>query len=366
MVLVVCSSVFQLYVSVVLKKTLLRDKKVDLILTDATPAFNELAQNEELCKLFNPVKQVKVSANINKLNRLQKSKYGQMFFELFPNRYAKKIWKINAKKYDECYFSSYTTPNVFLQYAVKKKNKKTKIHLYEDGISTYLVRNNQRIRSPKFIGRIFKVRRIEELVDDVLLFEPNLMCLSEYKNIVQIPKPFEVEGVIESLNSIFAKTDYSIKENFVFFEESFNNDGYITNDVDLINKVYELCEGKDFILKHHPRNRIDRFKTILPTLDAPIFWEAYLHDHNVDDKVLVTVSSNTVFVPHLLHGCKPTVVMLYKIFNGTSPILGSGNFENYIDKYLKLYDSYTNAKFYIPETVEEFEQIIKKLKKEEK
>jgi len=35
-----------------------------------------------------------------------------------------------------------------------------------------------------------------------------------------------------------------------------------------------------------------------------------------------------------------------------------------VEKYLNHYEDYTKKKFYIPETVEEFQQIIQKLKQE--
>lgn len=364
MILVACGSLFQLYVAIFLKKFFLQDKEVDLVLTDATPCFAALHKNEKLQELFHEVRFAKINENSKTLNRLQKSKYGQMLFEIFPKSYVKRIWEIDVKKYTECYFSSYTKPNVFLQYAIKRNGEGTKIHFFEDGISTYLLRNCQRLRLPTALRKLFCVHSVEELVDDVYVFEPELVCLEEYKNLVRIPKPQEWQGITTLFNEIFDSPDYEIEERFVFFEESFNNDGYVTNDSELIEQLWESCEGKDFILKHHPRNSVDRFKAVLPTMEVPIFWENYLLTHSIDDKVLVTVSSNTVFVPHLLCGCEPTVVMLYKIFNGTSPILGSGNFESYVEKYLSFYSKYAKKKVYIPETLDEFKEIIKNLKRE--
>ena len=360
----VCSSVFQLYVAILIKKVFYNDKEVDLVLTDATPRFETLSKSEKLSDFFHCVYFAEICKNEEALNRLQRSKYGRMFFEIFPCQYVKKIWGLDVKKYAECYFSSFTLQNLMLQYAIKKNGENTKIHMFEDGISTYIVKNGQTIRTPQLFRKIFRICSIEEVLDDVYVFAPELVCLKEYKNLVVLPKPQEIEGLYEIYNEVFGRTDYQIKEKFIFFEESFNNDGYITNDTDLINMLWKECEEKDFVLKHHPRNKVDRFKTILPTIEAPIFWENYLLNNSIDNKVLVTISSNTVFIPHIISNAKPKVVMLYKIFNGTSPILGSGNFETYVERYLKYYEEYTKNKFYIPETMEEFQNIIKKLKTE--
>ena len=366
MILFVCSSVFQLYVAIIIKKVFLRDKVVDLILTDSSSVFECLCKNEELNSLFNSVKWVSVSKNLSKLNRLQRSKYGQCFYEIFPKKYAKKIWGVNLKKYNVCYFSSYTRPNILLQYAIKKSCKKNKVHVFEDGISTYLLQNMQKSSVPKLLKKFFKVREIESIVDDVYVFEPNLLCVNCYKKIIEIPKPTLVEGVLDLFNHVFKGVDYKINEKFIFLEESFNNDGYVTNDSDFIYRLWECCRKTDFILKHHPRNRLDRFKTKLPTVENAIFWEHYLLLNSLNNKVLVSVSSNTVFVPHIISDKqKPTVILLYKLFNGTSPILGSGNFENYVKKYCNHYSAYTKEKFYIPETMQEFEELIKVLKVKE-
>lgn len=364
MILMVCSSVFQLYVAILIKKTFLRDEKVDLVLTDATPRFSTLYKNKRLATLFHSVRFAEICKNEKRLNRLERSKYGKMYFEMFPRRYTKKVWGIDVKQYYECYFSSYTKQNVFLQYAIKKNGKDVKIHMFEDGISTYIVKNGQAVRAPRLLRKIFNIHSIEELISDVYVFEPELVCLQEYSNLITLPKPQEIEGLSEIYNEVFGEIDYQIKEKFVFFEESFNNDGYVTNDSELINMLWELCDRKDFILKHHPRNSVDRFKTVLPTIEAPIFWENYLLSHPLENKVLVTVSSNTVFVPHIISNVQPTVVMLYKIFNGTSPILGSEYFNTYVAKYLKHYNDYTKTKFYIPETIEEFKEAIQKIKRE--
>ena len=365
MILMVCSSVFQLYVAVVLKNTLLKEKETELVLTDSPPLLRAMAENEKIKQCFDTVRFVPISENIKKLNRLEKSRFGHVFFEMFPRLYAKKVWEIDVEKYEESFFSSYTLQNVMLQYAMKNGRKDVKIHCFEDGISTYLLKNLISLKTPSFLARIFQVKPIEELVDDVYVFEKELVCVDGYKDVVSIPKPKKIEGLSNKLNNIFdGLEEYSIQEKFVFFEESFNNDGYTTNDAELIHTLWEELGMEDFILKHHPRNRMDRFKMVLPTM-PPIFWENYILNHNINDKVLVAVSSNTMFVPHLLCGCEPTLVLLYKIFGGTSPILGNENFTVYVDKYLKAYPEYANKKVYVPETIEQFKEIIQKLKKKE-
>ncbi len=365
-VLFVCSSVFQLYVAITIKIIFFQDRCVDLVLTDSTPVFRQLYLNKKLISLFNNVKFVEVGKNIGKLNRLQRSKYGQCFYEIFPKKYVKKVWEIDVKDYQELFFSSYIKQNVLIQYAIKKSCKKNKVNVFEDGISTYLLKNMQKSYVPPFIKKLFKIKEVEKCVDNVYMFEPNLMCVGGYKNIIKIPNPTTNKEVITVLSEIFEDNGYKIKEKFIFLEESFNNDGYTTNDVELIHNLYDYCERKNFILKHHPRNRLDRFKTVLPTMEKNIFWENYLLKNSLDDKVLVAVSSNTVFVPHIiLNEQKPTIILLYKIFKGTSPILGSENFEKYVEKYYKLYSDYTKDKMFIPQTIQEYEEIIRKLAMEE-
>lgn len=354
----ICSSMFQLFTALTIKQHFLKDEDVDLILTDSTPAFMQLSKNDKLASIFKNVYFVPNNEKSNKFNRIVKSKYYRRLFELFPKHYLNKIYKNKWCKYTDIYFSSFNTFSLHLQAYLYSKNKSLKTHLFEDGISTYLIRSKYNWRISDATRHLLKIKNFEDRFDDAFFFEPDLICFDYGFPTVTIPKPNTIPQLAEKLDSIFEESSNEITEKFIFFEESFNNDGLITNDAELIDTLWEVLDKKDFILKHHPRNRTDRFRQLLPNINFPLFWEHYIIKHNIDDKIIVTVSSNTSFVPYILNGCKPTIVLLYKIFNGTSPILGSGNFEKYVEQYLK----YTGCKVYIPETIEEFKKIILNLR----
>lgn len=358
MQLMMCSSMFQLYTAIAIKLQFLKDEEVDLLLTDATPAFEKLSKNPELSKLFNSVYFAPYIKASNGFNRIVRSKYYRRLFELFPKHFINKVLKQKWNNYSDVYFSSFNLMALRMQDYLSKKNKNLKTHWIEDGISTYLMMGQYKWSLPESARKRLGIKDFQERFCDVYLFEPSLACLKYDFPIVEIPKPNGIPGLVDAFDAIFMENDNEIEEKFIFFEESFNNDGYTTNDAELINTVYEKLGKKDFVLKHHPRNRMDRFTEVLPTVDFPMFWEYYFFKHNIDDKVLVTVSSNTSFVPYILAKAKPTVVLLYKIFNGTSPIFQSGNFEDYVEKYLL----YTDSKVYIPETVEELKEIIEELR----
>lgn len=361
MVLMVCSSVFQLYTAITIKQCFLKDEQVDLVLTDATPMFEKLSKEKTLLYYFRQVYYSTVTQNIRELNRIEKSRYFKPIFEMFPQYYVKKVWELDLQKYDDFYFSIYSVFNIRLQSCLYKKNKSLRTHMFEDGISTYLIDCNYKWSIPGAIKRICGIKDIKETLDDIYMFEPRLMCITTQSELVRIPNIVEKPELVEVFDEIFGEIPQQLKERFVFFEESFNNDGYVTNDSELINCLWECCERKEFLLKSHPRNRQDRFADQLPVVDFPMFWEHYFLKHSIDKNVLVTVSSNTVFVPYILARCKPTVILLYKIFEGTSPILGSGNFEKYVEKYLK----YTGENVYVPETMEQYKEIVNELRKEE-
>ncbi len=356
--LMVCSSVFQLYTALAIKQQFLKDEKVDLMLTDATPMFRELADNPELSKIFNSVIFAPEREKSNKFNRLVRSRYCRKIFELFSKHYLNKIVKIEWKNYTDIYFSSFNTVTLRLQAYLSRKNKNLKTHLFEDGISTYLIRSKYKWSLSEAARKLLKIKDFKDRFCDVFLFEPDLVCVDYNLPLIKIPNPIEISGLVEIFDNILAQSDNEISEKFIFFEESFNNDGLVTNDAELIDALWEMLDKNDFILKHHPRNRNDRFKELLPTVDFPMFWEHYFLKHNIENKVIVTVSSNTAFVPYVVAKIKPTIVLLYKLFNGTSPILGSGNFEKYVEKYLK----YTECEVHIPETIEEFKEIISEFK----
>ena len=65
MIFIACSSVFQLYVAVVLKNTLLKEKETELVVTDATPLLRTMAENEKIKQCFDTVRFVPVLENIS-------------------------------------------------------------------------------------------------------------------------------------------------------------------------------------------------------------------------------------------------------------------------------------------------------------
>lgn len=354
MTLIICNSMFQLFTAVVIRQTFLKEKKVDLLLTDATSSFAEMSKKEKLRDIFDNVMYTPVLNNIARLSRMEKSHYFSKVFNLFPKYYVKRVWKIDTGKYDELFFSLYQLFSIRLAKHLKRKNKASKIHLFEDGISTYLI-------DDKTLGnRNVASLNAQALIDDIYLFAPDLMCLETSKPLITIPKIDRSSEIAELLNMVFGDSAYEIREKFIFFEESFNNDGYTTNDAELIELLRDTAQS-EFIIKHHPRNAVNRFAGKMNTLSVPILWEQYILNHSIENKVIVTVSSNTAFVPQIICGSCPYVVFLYKIFNGTSPILQSGNFENYVAKYVSRFKEYADKKIFFPETIEEYKDIIQKL-----
>lgn len=354
MTLIICNSMFQLYTAVVIRQVFLKDKKVDLLLTDATPAFSEMSKSKKLHDIFDNVLFSPVKKNTANLSRVEKSHYYTKIFDAFPSSYVKKVWKIDADKYDEMFFALYQVFSIRLAKYIKSKNKATKIHMYEDGISTYLI-DDKTLRNQS-IDRL----NAPALIDDMYLFSPDLMCVNPKKPTTVIPSLDTLPEIAALLNSVFGDTGYEIKEKFIFFEESFNNDGYTTNDVELIETLLDTAKS-EFIIKHHPRNSVNRFAGKMNSISFPIMWEQYFLSHSINDKVIVTVSSNTAFVPHIICGSCPYVIFLYKIFNGTSPIFQSGNFEKYVEKYITKYKDYADKKIFFPETTEEYKQLITSL-----
>ena len=355
-VLMVCSSVFQLYVAIALKKNFYFNDDVDLILTDSTPIFKSLIEEKQLYSIFHKINYSEVNKNISDLNRLERSHYFKPLFELFPRYYVKKIWKVEIGQYDEYCFSIYHQFNILLASYLKNQNANIKISMFEDGISTYLIDCSYQYSVNK--------NRIQNCLSKIYLFEPELLCINTEKELVAIPQIKNDSEVMELMQFTFKGRGNKVKEKFIFFEESFSNDGYTTNDTELINNLYACLNNQDFLLKHHPRNRKDRFQKILPTMDGNIFWEYYFLENPIDDKVLVTISSNTVFTPHIINGSSPYVILLYKLFQGTSPILGSGYFDEYIEKYKKEYPEYARKKIFIPESMNEFYEVVLKLREE--
>ena len=140
---------------------------------------------------------------------------------------------------------------------------------------------------------------------------------------------------------------YKDKE-VIFFDQGFSHIPEIRKCLSLIKEIYSYDK---VIFKKHPRIHSNEGLEFIQTNDGLPF-EAILPNLNLERIMLISHSSGACFTPYLMSEKKPYIVLLYKIAN-------KGEVASPVDDFfLKLQNSIPDNHIYIPNGIEEFQQIV--------
>lgn len=235
-----------------------------------------------------------------------------------------------------------------------KNGKKIEIELIEEGIGEYLIDNVQYLQ--KFHQYMMK----PELCDG----------LKKNTNILKTPYLSETDKFKNIMNAIFNyKEDLKFYKDIIYFAQNFAKDYNIENFELLENKIYrvisENAKDKKVCIKLHPRaekKQVKNFET-LATISP---WESAINDiNNIENKILISISSTAIITPKLMCNKEPYVICLIYIFEEyMKEILKDYNYtDKLIDLLNNVKNSYKNKeKFFMPKDIEELKAILEKIK----
>lgn len=178
------------------------------------------------------------------------------------------------------------------------------IHIYEDGISTYIQEPLVNIKRDMVDHSIFsEEERFENNIIEIILYEPELYSGKSGKNLItSMPKIKKTDSQFcNILRNIFGCPDLP-EEKYIFFDEGFILEKISSNEVDVLNRISEYIGKENIIIKLHPRMdanfyELHGYKTFT---DVRIPWEIYVLLSNVADKVLLSISSAALIAPKLV------------------------------------------------------------------
>lgn len=365
--LIICNTVFQLYTAINLRVNHFHENDiVDLILTDRTD-FREIPNRLEKEKLFSEIFHIKINDYYQKRIpfKIKIARYLINKFKIdmiFSKNIVRSLFYRELEEYDELYISNHDTFAELLFNHLIAKNEVLRVFEYEDGYGTYVrPLRNENDSKKKFKQVLYNFLNVDLLLPETLqasyIYEPMLYCwVDEVKKIKLSKFDIEKKYLIDQLNRIF---DYSPKDTFnkkfILLEESFSADGIKNNDFELFAETIRLVNKSNIIIKTHPRNRINRFQDFeVKVFSEPIPWEIITMNEKFDDKVLITITSSTVFTPKILYDSNCTIILLYKLMTGYNSIFDSSNMEEFIIKAKNKYGS----KMYIPKTLSDLKSIL--------
>lgn len=356
MILFRCDSVYQLMNAIQIKISLLKDEKAELLLSDHTnfdaliPALRESHVFSEVKKLYSK-KKADEYWTYSKEERKKISLHPQEYVDI----------EFLDKDYTDFYISFDTAYAKLMYYAMVQKGMHPRVHLFEDGMATYVCDVKQRCMEDGMDHEAYKEDEFMNRIDRLLLYEPDLFTgnLMPFP-IEKIPKiQYKDESIRKLFHAIFGQTKMP-KEKYIFLEEAFVDDKIPSNDLELVLSIAELVGKDQLIIKLHPRNKVNRFEKYgLKTMaQTQVPWEIMLMDHEITDKVLFTISSNASITSKLIFEKNMNVIMLYKMFFGKTWLMGNTNFQEYHEKSIREFNK-DRKNIYCPRSMDDIKEILK-------
>lgn len=235
-----------------------------------------------------------------------------------------------------------------------------KIMMYDEGVRAYTIdlpKTDQKnyLNCPQYQSAPF-----HKAVDTYYLYQPELyaICNHPYR-LRQIPNPAEIPEVKEKLLDIYGHESMP-EEPYIYLEDFFFADAFVTNDWALFTQVAELVGQKNIIVKRHPRDKYDRFtpfgyKTVG---QAVVPWEIQLLCNDLRHKVLISVSSTSILTPFIIFNSDMHVISLEKMFIGDNPTHKDVAFGSFFNS-IKAKINEESVRFHTPSSMEELREVLR-------
>lgn len=357
--LYICNNPYQVIIAILLAKQLHnKGDSREIILTDNFNGAKMVFENLENNSFFDEVYFAHINEILFPKTIMNKSKkvLGIFSVESFiESTIDNNI--LDKKHYDEIY---YNNDDIFLYNLISyclKRNNRLKVFRFEEGYSSYL-RPFCSLRAQSIFDNRYKDITFKKLLCGMYYFYPDQILFQKLTYMNKIERHIDSE-VIELIRTAFSITDILDEtisnRKYIIFEESFFQDYGYNADVQFYQRIIKKLGPENFIMKLHPRSKINRFKDLgikfIENADVP--WEAILVLNDFKNIKFVTLASGSVINSRLMLGDSTESFLLYKCIRPSVPTLNDE-----FDKFVVNFEKTCGEKLYIPTSVEEFYSII--------
>lgn len=359
----VVMSYYQLIVAIQIKKTIYPNDFADIIITDSSADYLQIANNLKGQNVFKNV----FTAVTNKKNGAKSNVFEKVIrainIVLNNNNFPKKCCNINGYDYDEFLFFNNDYFVNCLYFNIKKNNPRLIRRRFEEGYVSYF-------GSPElFMSRSGHLQhRLEAMynhtnmyeADEMFFYEPDLVLLKDnYKKITLIPKIDRNNlETVSILNSVFNyKKDNEYDRKYIFFEQPFLQDDIKIDDLNLVLKIADKVGKENLMVKLHPRSRTDRFSKygIKTNKIVSTPWEIVIMNNAFSDKVFLTISSGSVLSPRIIFGDTPPTYMLFNCIPQKERKVVTSDFLKFLTEFK---NKFCGENFIIPKNIDEFFEML--------
>lgn len=360
--LIVCCTMYQLINAVNLKVSNLCQGDTDLLLVNSTDfslvkeKLKEVGLYRDIFEMPNYLPMERTFRDkLSEKERLKISKDPCLFMD----------YSVIKRSYDNLYLAIDDVYGKLLYYYLLSNNHNLRIHLYEDGLSSYTKNYEARFRSDQLHHQYYSTNSFEKNITAYYLYSPSLYCGSKWKfPISELPKiTKDSKNLISVLKDIFLTNEMekiSLQYNYLYLVEAFIDKKIVVEDTRLLNFVSDVLGKENIAVKLHPREHIDRFTPrgyhVLGNYTLP--WEIILLA-NIEKRVsLFSFSSTACLTGKLVFDMDS-----YSVFACKMPLINA----NYVlrdktmAKFLSLVDREFNRNgrfFFCPNSFSELKEIL--------
>ena len=319
---------------------------------------SELSQKIKAEKIFNNVKLIETDIfNCNTSSTRINT------FKLYLN--CGKVVKsfLLREEYEKIYFCTNSLIERLVRfYFLNAGAPSTKFIMYDEGVASYMgIMETAGRFAERVVRYILFGKKSLNTVFNKCLYVPEFYCKfndSQYGTVAKI-EPIDIESSAMSIyNRIFDfKENGCMKEKFIFLDtvhkRALKKDAQVGYEK-IIENIFNMTKD-NLIIKSHPSDKSSRIDGVKYFDNSDYPFEIIAANSDINDKILITLSSTASVTPKIIFDKEPVVILLYKMFSD-SLLEWNDYYDTFFQKVKESYKS--KNRFFIPKTYDEFENII--------
>lgn len=353
---------YQLMNAIHLKMQLFPKEKADIILMDAT----DFSHQASVLRTLNIFENVYDGVNSWKTDREFASGTEEQRKKTFKTFLSNDCGEFTKKAYTDYFMGAQTPYFKMVYYALCEHHIYPKVHLFGDGIYTYVLDFVQDCERDGFWHGRYGSHDIRKNLGNIYGYGTEEMYLgSKALNYTQVPPINSSPELWSKETEIFTLLWGECplpKEKYIFLEEGMFQDHALVADITLLDRIAKIVGKENIIIKRHPRCVYDRFSTrgykVLEHSSFP--WEVSLMNEEASKHVLLSLSSTATTTGKTVLGKNIKAIQLYKIrpFGLAGPHCSQKKFPVYAETLYRFMNQGEKVLF-VPRSNAELTEIIK-------
>lgn len=322
-VLIICNTYSQLLVAIQLKKTMMKDEYVAVVLSNhSNGAARVYDQLKESCFFEDIILVDSKSLDLSK-HGIKDSLYciGEMVIgnsHLFD--------RLHEKKYDKLLYYNLSVSTMICYAVLYKYNKRILCERIEEGILSYgelekeLIIPNSRGKIAYWLRRMLLKNNFTSQTKCVYCYYPEY-----YKGAlrtIRIP-PIDTDDLElkRILAQIFEYEQSEYRQKYIYFSSVYDFEGdEPIGELELIKKISNKVGKENLIIKVHPRDSVERFAGLGCSVDdnSRIPWEIIQINNDFSGHVFITYNSSCVLTMNLCVDKPVSTIFVFDICKTTA------------------------------------------------